>query len=87
MKWISLSKLVGVVGAEKLIGRRVRVVDESHGWGGVDKGQEGVLTDIHWDGVAKANIEGHGFADSKWIGKYHCFEVLMGIRPDEEDIL
>ena len=85
--WQNLANLVGVVDGFKLIGRKVRVVDSSHGWGGVKKYQEGKLTNIHWDGMAKANIDGHGFADSKWKGKYHCFEVFMGGRTDEEDIL
>ena len=85
--WINLANLVGVVDALKLIGKRTRVVGQTHGWGGVKKYQEGVLTDIQWDGIAFANIKGHGFDESKWKGKYNCFEVLMGERSDEEDIL
>lgn len=87
--WVNLKNIVGfITDVSTLIGMKTRVVDASHGWGGVKKGQEGILTDVHWDGIAKANIEGHGFDTSKWKGNYHCFEIFIpNGRTDEEDII
>ena len=82
--WTSLEFLAGKIDTMRLIGRTVRAVSATNGWGAIEKGEEGVLTQIHWDGTAKADFE----VQSGWYGKWNCFEVFMaGMSLDEEDIL
>lgn len=91
--WTNLKYLVGKVDSNVLLGQTVRAVAATDGWGGVNKGDEGILTRLGWSGKASANFDSY-FID-EWNGDYHCFEVKMPLksaeekyRPrDEEDIL
>ena len=82
--WTNLEFLAGKIDTMRLIGRTVRAVTATNGWGAIEKGEEGVLTQIHWDGTAKADFD----KQPAWYGKWNCFEVFMaGMSLDEEDIL
>ena len=82
--WTNLKFLAGKIDSNILIGKKVRAIDATNGWGAIEKGDEGKLTQISWDGKARADFEKqHG-----WYGMWSCFEVFMSGRSlDEEDIL
>jgi len=82
--WTNLSYLAGKIDSRTLIGRKVRAVSATNGWGAIEEGDEGVLRNISWDGTARADFKKQG----GWYGKWKCFDVFMaGISVDEEDIL
>lgn len=82
--WTNLEFLAGKIDMKRLIGRKVQAVNATNGWGAIEKGEEGVLTQIHWDGTAKADFS----KQPAWYGKWNCFDVYMaGMSLDEEDIL
>lgn len=82
--WVSLSKLIGNVNADVLVGKTCRAIKATNGWGGIEKGEIGILAGISWTGSCCAHFESF---NGLWHGKYDCFEVLMEGRADEEDIL
>ncbi|WP_456959230.1 hypothetical protein [Lysinibacillus sp. TE18511] len=56
------------------VGDKVRVVAESHGWGGVSKGDEGVIKSVDGKGRYQALIP--SFHDNiTWAGEERCFEL------------
>jgi len=82
--WTNLRYLAGKIDSKTLIGRKVRVVSATNGWGAIEEGEEGVLKQISWDGTARADF----VKQPAWFGKWNCFDVFMaGISVDEEDIL
>ena len=83
--WANLNDLFKQKGFDpsQLIGKKVRAVKETHGWGEVNFRDKGILVKIGWDGIAYAQFNDDHF---HWKGKYECFEVLIN-ESDEEDIL
>ena len=82
--WTNLSYLAGKIDSRTLIGRKVRAVSATNGWGAIEEGDEGTLRNVSWDGTARADFE----KQTAWYGKWDCFEVFMaGMSLDEEDIL
>lgn len=57
------------------VGDKVKVVAASHGWGGVSKGDEGVIARINDNGSYEAKIPSF---DEKitWTGAEECFELI-----------
>ena len=82
--WTNLKFLAGKVDTKHLVGRTVRAVRATNGWGAIEEGDEGTLRNVSWDGTARADFE----KQPAWYGKWDCFEVFMaGMSLDEEDIL
>ena len=57
------------------VGDKVKVVDETSGWAGVSKGDEGVIDRINTDGSYEAKIP--TFSENfTWSGEEKCFELI-----------
>ena len=57
------------------VGDKVRVIDASHGWSSVSKGDEGFIVSNNGDGSYEVKIPTYS-DDLTWTGKVHCFELI-----------
>ena len=86
--WWPLEEAIDHYGVEFLIGKRVKVHDETHEWGDVKPNDEGTISFFGGDndgGLAYVDFEVY----NEWCGHFHCFDVWIGPgeKPDEVDIL
>ncbi|MFF2793501.1 hypothetical protein [Lysinibacillus xylanilyticus] len=56
------------------VGDKVRVINASHGWNSVSKGDEGVIVSVNADESYEAHIP--TFHDGTWTGEAYCFELV-----------
>jgi len=56
------------------VGDKVRVINQSHGWGTVSKGDEGVIEKIDKKGTCEVKIPSYSNKIT-WTGEEHCFEL------------
>lgn len=56
------------------VGDKVRVINQSHGWGTVSKGDEGEIVSINHDGTYEVSIPTFQF--DSWTGEEYCFELI-----------
>lgn len=53
------------------VGDQVRVMDETHGWGGIDRGSVGTVAKVCKDG-----LEVDFQTRKNWFGRYSCFDLV-----------
>lgn len=59
------------------VGDKVRAADQTNGWGGVNKGDEGVVTDIRKHALCDIPLVVVDFSNHKgWRGQECCFELI-----------
>lgn len=56
------------------VGDKVRVINQSHGWDTVSKGDEGEIVSINHDGTYEVSIPTFQF--DSWTGEEYCFELI-----------
>lgn len=86
--WIPLETAYENYGEDFLIGKTVKVHDESQGWGDVEPNDEGTIQ--FFDGVGDGDMAYVNFeAYNEWCGHLWCFDVFVNpdALPDEVDIL
>ena len=87
MSWWPLETALERFGEEFLIGRTVKVHDETHGWGDVEPNDEGTISWFGDDHGAVVYVDFEVFND--WCGQLWCFDVWINPdqKVDEVDIL
>lgn len=82
--WWPLEEAIEHFGGKFLIDRRIKVHDESSGWGAVEPNDEGILSYLNGP-EAVVDFD----SQAGWVGELWCFDVWVGKgeKPDEVDIL